>query len=692
MSSVSTRTRGFRKDIQALRAFAVVFVLFNHLWPSRLAGGYIGVDVFFVVSGFLITQHLLKELELSGTIRLGKFYARRVRRLLPAAYVVSLVSLALAVVFLPLQRLKDIAFETFAASAYFENWLLAAKSVDYSAHDAAATTVQHYWSLSVEEQFYLGWPLLLLGIGYLTTRVVNLRLRKLAVILMLVIVVCSFCYACFATADFKPQAYFITFTRVWEFGVGSLAALLVPFKFGFLTPAIRTWIQLIGLVCILVSGFTFDENTLFPGPAALLPVVGTALVILAGPFSERSILFKPLESRPVQYIGDISYSLYLWHWPLIVISPFVIGGELHLLQKLIILVIAFGLAALTKTFVEDWGRVKLLVNTKTPVFFSLLAASVVGVLLVTTAVNFYGDTSLENAAKSVRAQQSSDCYGARALQHPKQCTDPYGAADVISAGEQEAPWVAGRTDCQRIKVKAGVAVRAYCDFSEGANANNVWLIGDSHSEQWSAAVINIAKKNHWNLVIDSIGGCPTLPVPRATITTPTEGSYCYNRAVKRFTELQRAKPDLVITSNFSSTEDLQNEEGLAQAEVYKKEAKNFADTLTAQGTKILVLHDIPNSLGKAIPECLVSKSEDPLACSTERSQAVLPDPYYDGLMSLNNPSVVGVDMTDYFCSEDRCYGLIGKVPVYFDDDHMSKSYSSSLSSALEQKVLPVLGK
>jgi peptidoglycan/LPS O-acetylase OafA/YrhL len=267
-----TRPR-FRTDIQALRAVAVLAVVVNHLSAGWLTGGYVGVDVFFVISGFLITGHLDKEIADTGRVRLGAFYARRVRRLLPAALLVLGVSVVAAYFLLPYPRWAAIANEAVAGATYWENWLLAARSVDYSAANAQASLSQHYWSLSVEEQFYLVWPLLLL--------LLCLFRRRLARIAGVALVgAASLAFSVYYTSVSPKEAYFVTPARVWEFALGALVALAAS---RLVLPRVAAEVaSFVGFVLIIGSAALYDHNLPFPGYVAAVPAVGTALVIVAG--------------------------------------------------------------------------------------------------------------------------------------------------------------------------------------------------------------------------------------------------------------------------------------------------------------------------------------------------------------------------------------------------------------------------
>ena len=389
-------------EIQGLRAIAVGSVLLFHIWPNLLPGGYVGVDVFFVISGYLITGLLIREAEISGRISLLNFYERRIRRLLPAATLV-LVSVALCVGILPEARWEETAYELIASAVYVENWHLAWLAVDYLGSENAPSPVQHYWSLSIEEQFYIVWPAIMIGILG-TFRSSNFR--RLLLFSLGFIFLGSLAASIVLTARNPQAAYFVTHTRVWELALGStLAAATLP----AISAPVRETMRLLGLAAILVACLAFTRTTPFPGYAALLPTIGCALVIAAGKSEGRWSSFRVLALPPAQYLGDISYSVYLWHWPLVVFGLVLLEGSGHSYSTgLLILAATILMADFSKRFVEDPFRrpgtaTRTLTSGAASVAVSVMAA---GLVILT----------VDSKAPGAAIAQTSDLYpGARAL-------------------------------------------------------------------------------------------------------------------------------------------------------------------------------------------------------------------------------------------------------------------------------------
>ncbi|WP_024357429.1 acyltransferase family protein [Leucobacter chironomi] len=713
-----TPARKNRADIQALRGIAVLLVVVNHVWAMRLPGGYVGVDVFFVISGFLITAHLLGEITRSGRVSLPAFYARRARRLLPAALTVTLASLTASLIWLPADRWERIGREAFGASAYFLNWLLAASSVDYSAQSEAATPVQHYWSLSVEEQFYLLWPLTILAIVWLIMRhrrrfdasismsATVLGSRRGLAAAFLTIAVASFAFSVFSTEVARSAAYFNTFGRVWEFALGGLLAVTssaLGRRFAAASAgigAVRSVAQLIGYAAIAGAALSFDSQTAFPGPWALLPAAGTALVIAAGPETPRWSPVRLLAWRPIQYTGDISYSLYLWHWPVIVITPFVLAHELRFIDRIAVVALSFGLAALTKHFIEDPGRTRWLVNARPRMSLFAAAGSIAVVGALVVGLGVVTDRIAQAQSATARTLADSECFGAAALEAGAPCPDPFGPAILPAHGSGEAPWDEDRKACslapddRQILVKGSPAV-VNCDFSrDSVDPLKVWLVGDSHAEHWKATVYAVAEKNNWVFSSSLHGGCPTLHAPLTEFQTiPTERvkqDACLSWGDEVSEAILSDIPDLVLVSNFAAAETVDDGSGAPQLEQLTAAARERFGAWNAAGASVVVIRDVPTAGATLGAECVALYGEISNGCVAPESDVLPQDPQADSTRALGLPGVTVLDLSDQFCVNGTCSGVIGGVPVFFDSDHLSRSYARTLAPVFATRLSELL--
>ncbi|TDC48452.1 acyltransferase, partial [Jiangella ureilytica] len=298
----------FRPDVEGLRAVAVLLVLAYHAGVPLASGGFVGVDVFFVISGFLITGLILREIDTTGRLRLGRFYARRIRRLLPATAVVLAATAALALLLLPPLRWPAIAGDIAASATYVVNWRLASESVDYLAAEDAPSPVQHFWSLAVEEQFYLLWPVLIIGLlWWHRRRRGRPSLRRTLLAGLAIVAVPSFVWSLHLTASSPGAAYFVSTTRAWELAAGAALAIgarrlerLGSLEWAGWMAGALAWA---GLAAIGWAALTYDATTAFPGIAALAPVLGTTAVVAAGVVSRRTSAGRLLGTAPMRWVG-----------------------------------------------------------------------------------------------------------------------------------------------------------------------------------------------------------------------------------------------------------------------------------------------------------------------------------------------------------------------------------------------------
>lgn len=728
MAAASRPTKNFRSDIQALRAIAVLLVIGNHFWPNFITGGYIGVDIFFVISGYLITLHLLKELRQRNTVSFKHFYANRARRLLPAAIFVGAVSFIATLALAPVSYWGRTAWDFFAASAYFHNWNLYASATDYFAQDSNPTVFQHYWSLSVEEQFYLIWPiaLTLLFLGAFKVKTFlggNSRLQNLVLGSgVFTLLILSLAFAQSQVASGQAGAYFNTFTRVWEFMVGALVALLSPLFFSlnkafdnsFYPKLLRNLAQLAAYLVLLSSAFLYTEESGVPGLSTLAAVLAAAAVIATGPFTFMPWLRFLVEGRPTQSIGDMSYSLYLWHWPVAVLLPFALGHAAEWWTYIVVLPLVFLLAFTTQKFIENTFRFKFkpLFAPKT-VFISVIATlALIGTSSVAT--HFYAQqysarqqaeiqASMNQVAGSASDTKTSgeeketaeiSCVGGMALVNAEHCKEAFTAEPIIAAGsESEAPWIPLDQECEVLEStevpNGGSRVKIHCNYAAAsADPTKVWFIGDSHIDHWRPAVYPIAREKQWDMTFFSHSGCSLWETPltywlapgRQVPVAQTFSDTCPKWPGLVLNEVTQEKPDLIVIGNYSSSQGLENGSDAPQEKQYAKAMKPWIDRWQAQGSKVVIVRDVPTAGSSVGPDCV---SYSGTQCVAPASTVLWPDPQFEAARSLNIPTI---DMTDYLCPDDSCHGVIGGIPVYFDTNHLSKSYSMSLSAPLSEKL------
>jgi peptidoglycan/LPS O-acetylase OafA/YrhL len=687
----------FRTDIQALRALAVSLVLLYHLWPNRLTGGFAGVDVFFVISGFLITSHLLthpprRPRDLAG------FWARRIRRLLPASLLVLAVTLVATRLIAPPTQWGATAWEVVASALSVQNWRLAASSVDYLAAENAATPVQHYWSLSVEEQYYLVWPVLVLLLGLLAARR-GWRLATTVLVGVSAVVAASLTYSVLATTSEPASAYFVTPTRVWELGVGGLLAAAVV-RAGSLddgrtdpwrAPAwFRSAMAWTGLAAVALTALTYTGSTPFPGWRALLPVLGTAAVIAAhsvdGPASPAPLM----RLRPVQWLGGISYSVYLWHWPMVVLLPYLSGGSLGRLDKALILAATLLLASLTKRYVEDTLRRPAPGSSLArPFRWAAAGLACVAVLGAAQVGEVERRQAADDRALSRAVAADDPCFGAAALAAGESTCPPSRSGRVLPSPDA-APRDKSDAYTDDCWVHAPFRGMKTCTFGDPHASRSVALVGNSHAGHWLPALQQVARAQHLKITTFMASECTVSATP-VQWDAEAKQSGCTDWARRVVRETSGDRFDLVVTSERNGHPAV----GRSLSASQDAWQRGYAQMLTAwadAGTRVLVVHDTPFASTSFLspPACVAEHADDLTACSGPRERWVPRDPLFAAARELDRPQIRTVDLNDRICSADRCSAVVGGVLVYFDGSHLTATFSRTLAPYLAGPVREAL--
>ncbi|UOQ57720.1 acyltransferase [Leucobacter allii] len=673
--------RGMRTDIQGLRALAVGVVVVFHLSASLLPGGYIGVDVFFVISGFLITGHLLREVERTGRVRLSEFWARRVRRLLPAAFLVLLVSALAVHLLMPASlRLQNFAEIGFAA-IYGLNWFLSANSVDYLGADSAPSIVQHYWSLSVEEQFYIVWPILIVLAVWAAGRSRRIDRRRAVAYALGAVLVLSLLFSVVETARSQPSAYFMTTTRAWEFALGGLVAMLPASR---LRGAVNGALSWLALLIIVVSAFALTGESPFPGWIALFPVGAAAALIWLG---DPGLSWTPqrlARFRPVQFVGDASYAIYLWHWPLIVVVTAKLGRAPGWYWAGAILAATLLLSVLTKHLVEDpVRRAPGALARRAPTFaFMLVGMALVGALAIAPNAVAAAQEHGYRERIAARTADVDGCFGAYAVMNG--CADPYRVTEEIdftrASSDSYRTWIDGEERCSSHEM--GTGLETVCDFP-GAGLGVV-LMGDSHANHLMQPIAEIAEREGWDFRAVGRTGCTGFERDDV-VRDPAARRSCIDWGADRTEAIvQDPSVDVVLLSS-----------RIKPNPRYNDAAVDRLQRLVDAGKQVVVLRDVPGMpRGTAAdgveaidgPECVEAAgvgAVDPCAWTPPTGQDWL----------LRAADLVGVDVVDLrelLCTEGSCHAVIGGTNVYFDDDHLSASFAGTLVPWFAQRLLPLL--
>lgn len=675
--STAKRTN-FRLDIQGLRAIAVGLVVIYHLLPQSITGGFIGVDVFFVISGYLITSHLIKHPPRKPA-DFGNFWLRRIKRLIPASMLVLFTTVIAVRILTPESFWRDNTLQAIASAFYSQNWFLLATSVDYLAEDNAPTAVQHYWSLAVEEQFYLLWPLCIAALWWFAVRK-KLIPKRFVLVGVSLIVALSCAYSIYLTSVEPGVAYFSTFTRAWELAMGALVALVPAPRDRFSSSPAGAAVAWIGLAGIMGAGIAYDSATPFPGYHAALPVMGTALLIWIAATSR----FSPtamLGSRPFQFLGDHSYSIYLWHWPIIVLLPFV-SGPLGAMDLVAAALATLLLSMLTKKYVEDAFRRTLDVSRLvTPLRF--LVAATACVALAAAGVAGEAQKREETASVSLEAALNGEvpCFGAAVLSDKSgECQDKEDQELILSPALAKADKSAAYADdCWS---NAPFEEKPTCTY--GTGKKQVALVGNSHAGHWLPALEKMAAEKDWTITTFLVSRCnPTAATLKFDAENKSQGCADYGKWV--LDQTAQGQFDLIVTSERQSVPVAGHSMSTTKAPA-RDGYEKYLDQWTAADTPIVVIRDTPypGATLQNIPDCVATARDANAQCSGSSDKWEWMDPLADEAKQGAHDNVAVIDPTKYFCQDGTCPAVIGGVVVYFDASHITATYAETLTPLLEK--------
>ena len=606
-------------QIQGLRAVAAILVTVFH---ARLVpGGFIGVDIFYVISGYLITGLILREIEKTGTLDLRSFYQRRIKRLLPTSVFVLFVTAIFAWILFPPITRDALGRDLFAAAAYISNYLFAWWQNDYQNLNATPSPFIHYWSLAVEEQFYLVWPLFILFLARYGKKVI---FAGIAITTLL-----SLLFSIYLTQVAPIWAFYSLPTRAWELGFGALLLFLPETKKKI---RILPWLGFFG---IAISSFNFNENTAFPGKNALVPVLAT--VFLMASIKYWPPLFNDLaNSRLSQWLGAISYPLYLWHWPALVLPSSALGRPLRFYERFLCILLTIVLAHYTSKYVEEPLRHK-----------NLSPRTIYKGAAYTTAVSLVAGVLISFTSSSIITTKGEVSY----------------QFDLVQV--MERPGVYG-DGCH---VNYGETKSGYCTYGDKESSKTIVLYGDSHAAQWFPTLDKMATERGFKLVSLTKSACPAVDAKR-----PDQGAFkqvhCTKwreNSIKRIAEIQ---PLAVITSSFQYFTPSNNK--ITRAQWWNEGQRKLLKGLRGSTNNLIYISDTPRPL-RDIPNCLASR--DSKVCdSTERSKVSV----IRGFDVINpNP---------WLCSS-YCPAIVEGTVAYRDASHISVDMALKLLPKLEAALI-----
>ena len=697
--------KDFRPDIEGLRGFTLLAILGFHAEVPGAGGGFVGPDVFFIISGFVITGQLWREVSKTGTIKLRPFYGARARRLLPVSAAIGVVIVIASAILLPPLQARPVVGDGIACALYVGNYWFILRGVDYFATHVPPSPFQHYWTLGVEEQFYLLWPPMIIGTAWLIRRwrrsnnAETTYSKRPFLVLLWLITIGSFAISLLATYVVPAAAYFSLPTRAWDLSIGGLLALTAD-RWRRLSPraaAITGWS---GLALLLLACNQLTAGMRYPGTAALLPMLGTALVLAAGCALPSLGCGRVLAWSPMRAIGRLSYSWYLWHWPFLVLAPAVVGHPLGLIGRLAMVVLSGVVGALTLRFLENPLRyapplrrsplgsiavggiatamaacvgVAVLDRIPTPIGHGARVAPVTITATIPPAgapIEAY-DSAVNQVFGQVQAALGAS-VGLKAV--PSNLTP--SLADTPA--EKGALYFNG---CLRNPFQTG---QPECAMGDVGSATTVALIGDSTSAMLIPAFQQVAEQRHWRLEPMGKGACSVIEAPASTLlrNVVEHFKHCEQWRSEIVARLHAEHPQLVVVSMWRGYGVSESLSGLRSYDPdWLDGLTRLVRDLRGTGAKVLVLGPVPDPRF-VVPLCLSANLDDVTACELHRATAV----NESGIAAESAATAAGGgqynDLTDLFCTTDLCPVIVGNTLVYMDETHATFEYSRQLAPAM----------
>jgi peptidoglycan/LPS O-acetylase OafA/YrhL len=653
--TTSSYRLGYRGDIEGLRAVAILLVLAAHAGVPWLAGGFVGVDVFFVLSGFLITGLLLQEIEGTGRVAFADFYLRRLRRLMPASIVmIGVTSLVAAAALAPGEQLKQ-AGAAATAALWLSNIHFAFAKLDYFAAGAETNLFLHTWSLGVEEQFYLLWPALLLwilagkrGLG----RVAHLKVAMLCFGLL------SFVACVVLTPSFPQLAFYMMPMRAWQFSVGALIWLYFRRDVsGSSAPVpastagtVKYWMGWLGLALIVGAGVVFNGAMSYPGWRASVPTLGAAAVLAAGFGDTQRGVARLLMWRPLQALGRVSYSWYLWHWPVLLLGP-AITDLYSPWARVGEICISLGLAVISYRYVESPIRHQAF-------WLKRRRAALWGAVVVMAFVNLLAMQWFTVASiwmQSPEQQRYANAHADAPAIYSMGCDDWYYS--------------------DRVRI---------CAFGSERAIHTAVLMGDSIAGQWFPAVASVFDRPGWRLLVLTKSSCPMVDEPFFYGRIGREYTECSSWRAHALEQVAAIKPDVVLLSTVSRN-------GFTQAQ-WIDGTQRVLGTISPASGHVYILRSTPH-LPFDGPDCLaahrgrVSWLNSLQVCSAfakeDHDQQIF-EWLQQAVGRFSNVQMI--DLNDQVCPQQHCSAEQKGEVVFRDSQHLTASFAKSLGPALEQRL------
>lgn len=660
--------RRIRPELEGLRTIAALLVAIYHIWFNRVSGG---VDVFFVVSGFLITTSLFSMYRKNGKVLYFSYIIKLLKRLLPTAWLIGITVLTISLYILPAYAKQQNLSEFLASAFYFQNWRLAIDSVDYLAQNNSASPFQHFWALSIQFQFYIIWLFVFFIAINVLRMIAGNQMKRMLLTIIALIVILSFGYSVFLTGSNQAVAYYHTFTRVWEFGIGAILALTIhKLVVSSRVAWIFGWTGLIGLVS---CGLVLQVSQLFPGYAALWPVMSAVFIIVAGNYSTNLSAFRVLSWKPLVKFGSISYAFYLWHWPLLIFYYAWFDAEVVSITGGLLIIGVSSILA----FITIYGFELPIRNIRLSIPKTASA-----IAIFSTAIWISAFVYEENFLQSPSV--SPELLGESFATHPG-ATTLLEDGNLTPAEAFDEPFLPSlefaKQDRSEIyedgcQMGKGGTRAKLCEYGDLENyEHTIALVGGSHSAHWQPMLAELGEANNIKILTYLKGNCRFTDQNRPGYADCDE----WFGNVKK--ELVENKPDLLFTvGNVGSPKKAFWEvpDGFEEAWQYFEE----------QDIPLFLVRDTP-WYEESVLNCLNDHPNEPGNCKSKQEDIIIePNPLTQ--VEYMPESATTIDLTDYFCDGEYCHYVVGNVVTHFDGNHLTATFSRSFAPVFEEPILNAL--
>lgn len=656
MSTDQLVEKKFRPEIEGLRAIAAILVAVYHIWLGRVSGG---VDVFFVISGFLITTSLLSRYETNGSFKIGDYYLNLARRLFPLALFVLTLTAISSFLWLPQVRWIETIKQFIASALYFENWQLAFNSIDYLAENSVSSPVQHFWAMSLQGQFYLIWPFVILLAIFFSKNLFKMRSLKFSVLFVFILIFfVSITYSVYKTSENQAWAYFDTFARVWEFSLGGLLAVTISnIRLNSTSSIVIGWT---GFLAITLTGLLIPVSTMFPGYIALIPTLGAVFIVISSKNAGNFGVHRLLSIKPLVSLGSVSYGIYLYHWPILVFYYILTDrSDVPLHHGLFIIIASIALSYITTNLIERPIRQINLMKYRIRI----------GAIITSGLVFFLGMISIWNVSIQKELEIANYNNTGISLHLEYEESQQLSINDIIPRpllSKEDIP-ISYHDGCHQ---GIGKSTVIKCYYGHTDPEYTIALVGGSHSAHWFPALEEIAKENKIEIVNMTKSGC------RFT-TDPNVVEDCFDFNNNLIDSIIDLNPDIVFTTaDIGESQEIP----VGYLEQWEKLANHNINVFAIRDNGRFPFDP---------PTCIEEHGVNSEECKLPREEFMPEESPWEQLKT-KPENVYYFETGDYFCKDDECGPVVGRILAFRDKGHITATFARAMAPYIKPALFEAL--